>query len=285
MLALVSRSQIAEHTARAASGVSVQYAAGWNLVGGPAGTVFGAPGSAYSLGPSDSAYVGTPGTAPVEQGRGYWVFFPAATSVTLNGVGVDSLTIQAPAGRWITIGNPSGTRVATVSGADTVLTWDATGGQYRTAGLLQVGQGAWAFSQAGATLTLTGTGMPLPISTATPAPSLATATAASNIAPLTVDIQAICDTPHSVLAVAITVISTGGSLEGAQFKGSVELLSQDTSVNGETFPFGPHPVPASGKVLDVIQITPPVPAGVSATVQVDVTSGSDHASGLDKCMF
>src|SRR5437764_111119 len=76
-----------------AAGVPVQYRAGWNLVGGPAGTVFGASGSLYSLAAGDTAYSPSAGDAAVSSGRGYWAYFPRDTTVALNGAGVSGMTI------------------------------------------------------------------------------------------------------------------------------------------------------------------------------------------------
>jgi hypothetical protein len=45
-----------ERRVGAAAGVPVQYRAGWNLVGGPTGTIFNGSGNAYTLGPGDAGY-------------------------------------------------------------------------------------------------------------------------------------------------------------------------------------------------------------------------------------
>jgi hypothetical protein len=157
--------------ATAAAGVPVRFTAGWNLVAGPAGTVFNAVGPAYTLGPADSAYVSSAGDAPVSGGKGYWAYFPADTTVTLNGAGAAGFNVQAPAGQYLTIGNPSGVQAVTVSGADQVLIWDAKAGSYQAVTQLAVGQGAWALSDNGGALTLTANGTPLAIPTDTPTPS------------------------------------------------------------------------------------------------------------------
>jgi hypothetical protein len=132
---------------------SVTYHAGWNLVGGSEGTRYaGADGAFYTLQPGDTEYrVSAAGTAAIA-GQGYWVYFPVARTVQLPG-GSSFTTVELPPGQWVTIGNPSGFRTAPVSGADAVFTWDPGRG-YRATRSLLPGQGAWAFSQAGALVTI-----------------------------------------------------------------------------------------------------------------------------------
>lgn len=141
-----------------AGGMSVPVQASWNLVGGPTGTVLGASGPLYSLGAGDSAYVSSPADAPITGGRGYWAYFAAATSVRLNGAGESSTTVQAPAGQWLMVGNPSGSQAVSIRGADEALAWDAAAGSYRSVTQLAIGQGAWVLSLSGGPITLTGIG-------------------------------------------------------------------------------------------------------------------------------
>jgi hypothetical protein len=141
-----------------AAGVPVTYHAGWNLVGGPDGTTFNAAGNAYTLGASDSNYATSGGNAPIGGGKGYWMYFPADTQVAMNGAGASSVQVTAPAGKYIMIGNPSGTQSAAVTGADQVLAYDAGSQQYNATTTLGIGQGAWALSAAGGAITLTATG-------------------------------------------------------------------------------------------------------------------------------
>src|SRR5438105_11811447 len=138
-LAVAAQRGTAVHAARAAAGVTVTYPAGWNLVGGPDGTVFNAGGNSYTLGAGDTAYVVNPGSAPIAGGKGYWMYFPSQTTVTLNGAGLSSVRVSAPAGQYVMIGNPSGTQMATVEGADQVLTYNVAAGMYNTATQLAIG--------------------------------------------------------------------------------------------------------------------------------------------------
>lgn len=146
------------HRVQAASGVAVQMHAGWNLVGGPVGTVFGAAGNAYTIGSGDSGYQTSDGSAPVQGGKGYWMYYARETTVTLNGAGAATASVPAPPGQYFMIGNPSGTQSVHVTGADTVLRFDAVTNTYVDGTTLAVGDGAWAEADAGGTITLTAFG-------------------------------------------------------------------------------------------------------------------------------
>lgn len=134
---------------------TVTYAAGWNIVAGPAGTVFTqARGSLYTLQPGDSGYETLAAGASVVAGRGYWAFFPSAATVAFTGSGTSSGTVSAPAGQWIMVGNPGASAPVTVRGADVVYLWDPVANQFTQTTLLPVGRGAWVFSNNGATITV-----------------------------------------------------------------------------------------------------------------------------------
>jgi hypothetical protein len=125
----------------------VRYHAGWNLVGGPAGTVFGASGPLYSPGAGATGYEAKPGDAPAEAGHGYWASFAADTTVVLNSATVSSLRVNASPGQWVLVGNPNDAQAIFVTGADTLLTWDTTAGRYVQVAELAAGQGAWALAE------------------------------------------------------------------------------------------------------------------------------------------
>ena len=140
-----------------ASGPSATYAAGWNLVGAPAGTTFTAAAAPlYTLNASGS-YDSVPASEGVIGGRGYWAYFAGQTTVQFAGAGTNTATVSAPAGQYVMIGNPSATQNATVTGADTVYTYDAAGDAYAASNVLKPGAGAWALSNAGGTITITAT--------------------------------------------------------------------------------------------------------------------------------
>jgi len=138
-----------------ATGGPITYQPGWNLVSGPAGTLFTqASNPLYTLtATSGGSYTTVPNTQGTASGQGYWAYFTTATTVSLSGTSQTSATVTAPAGQYIMIGNPSSTKSVTVSGADVVYTYTATGGYVATT-TLAPGQGAWAYSAAGGTLTI-----------------------------------------------------------------------------------------------------------------------------------
>ncbi len=81
-----------------ADGVTIRFKAGWNLAGGPEGTIFHSSGNIYTYGARDTDYETSSGGSPITGGKGYWVYFPADTGVTLNGPGVSTMQIPLPAG-------------------------------------------------------------------------------------------------------------------------------------------------------------------------------------------
>lgn len=139
-------------------GVPVSYTAGWNLVGGPAGTVMtGALNPLYTFQAGDSNYETSAPSAPLQSPRGYWAYFPAATTVNLPVVTAQTTTVTLPANQFIQVGNPTDGAVS-ISGADMIDTFSTATNSYTSASgtvTLQPGQGAWVFSKAGGTLTMT----------------------------------------------------------------------------------------------------------------------------------
>jgi hypothetical protein len=134
---------------------TITYLAGWNLVGAPTGTVFAqAANPLYTLtATSGGSYTPVPNTQGVTGGQGYWAYFTAPTTVSLSASGTSALSVTAPAGRWVMVGNPSATRTVTVSGADQVYTYSPAAGYVATTSLTP-GQGAWVLSNAGGAITL-----------------------------------------------------------------------------------------------------------------------------------
>ncbi|MGI8554332.1 MAG: hypothetical protein ACR2PL_26635 [Dehalococcoidia bacterium] len=133
--------------------LTVTYQAGWNLVSGPAGTIVAGTGvPLYTYQAGDTAYEVIPSGTPLQAGIGYWAYFDRTTAEPLPNVGQQSITRYLPAGRFSMIGNPGNLPVS-VSGADLVYIYDQARG-YLQATVLQPGQGAWAYSAAGATVTI-----------------------------------------------------------------------------------------------------------------------------------
>lgn len=94
--------------------------------------------------------------------RGYWAYVTVPTEIVLGGCGAPepgppaAITIDVPAGQWIMIANPfdgSTYNRASVSGVDTVLTYDPGAG-YSSSDALEFGAGAFVYSAAGGTVTL-----------------------------------------------------------------------------------------------------------------------------------
>lgn len=136
-------------------GITVTYAAGWNIVAGPTGTtISGAAAPLYTLQPGDTNYETLAPSAGLKPGAGYLAYLPASTSATLPVVSGGSATVQLPPGQFVLIGNPGHT-AATVTGADVVLVFNSASNSYAPAATLPAGQGAWAMSNAGGQVTIT----------------------------------------------------------------------------------------------------------------------------------
>lgn len=143
-------------TATVKPGTIITYSAGWNLVGGPAGTVFtGAAASLFTFQANDVNYETVAATTPLQaNSRGFWAFFAAPSTVTLPLTTAQPVTVSLPPNQFVMVGNPTDGPV-TLKGADTVYTYNAAQGQYVNSTTLNAGQGAWVFSRGGGTLTLT----------------------------------------------------------------------------------------------------------------------------------
>ncbi|MGI8551980.1 MAG: hypothetical protein ACR2PL_14520, partial [Dehalococcoidia bacterium] len=127
-------------------------AQGWNLVADPGGLVTNTP--AYTLQLNDVAYeILMPGTT-LAPGLGYWVYSREHGALPLPG-GTNRAGVQAPAGRFVMIGDPSGVVEARVTGADILLGYNPASGYYPlSTTTLAPGQGAFALSFAGGRIML-----------------------------------------------------------------------------------------------------------------------------------
>src|SRR5579871_2953283 len=73
----------------AAQGVSAHYAAGWNLVAAPTGTVLTqAAGTLYTFRPTSDSYQSVDRNGIVG-GRSVWAYFPSDTTLTLGATAAD----------------------------------------------------------------------------------------------------------------------------------------------------------------------------------------------------
>jgi hypothetical protein len=134
-------------------GLAVTYAASWNIVGGPTGTmVNGAMGPLYTYQAGDTAYETIANGSPLTQPQGYWAYFSSTMGGSIPASGPQTLTVTLPPGQWVMISDPGNTP-ATVSGADVVYTYSASSG-YQPTTTLQPGQGGWAISVLGGTATI-----------------------------------------------------------------------------------------------------------------------------------
>ena len=141
-------------------GRTVTFPAGFNLIGGPAGTIVtGATGPLFTLQASDTAYEVLPATTALQAGLGYWAFFSLPTSISLPAAPPPvAFAVTLPAGHFVMVGNPADVPV-TASGADAVYTYSASAGYVQTTSLA-LGQGGWALSVRGGTLIMSGAASP-----------------------------------------------------------------------------------------------------------------------------
>lgn len=136
------------------NGVTITYPAGWDLVGGPIGTVLANTSSSlYTYQANDSNYEVLPPGTPLTSGVGYWVQFTVTTTESIPLTFPRSMMISLPPSHFVMVSNP-GSTPASLSGADLVLTYDPIQGYVQTS-TLNPGQGAWALSFYGGTLTIT----------------------------------------------------------------------------------------------------------------------------------
>jgi hypothetical protein len=141
--------------AQSPDSISVAYAAGWNIVAAPgSSTPPGLSSWLHTFQAGDVSYEMVPAGSPLKPGVGYWAFAPSPTTGTLTPAPQTSITVQVPARQYVMIENPGNT-VATVSGADVMLTYNPSTGSYTPATQLAAGQGGWAGSAGGAQVTIT----------------------------------------------------------------------------------------------------------------------------------
>jgi hypothetical protein len=143
-----------------AAGATRKYAAGWNLIAAPTGTNVSVASSLYTAQPNDSGYEQSqPGDGTVS-GFGYWAYVSSVDSsgysrpVQLAAGGSAPYTVPVPAGQWVMVGDPSGSMLASVQGADVSYVFDPTNG-FQPTTVIQPGQGAWVGSTGGSVVTVT----------------------------------------------------------------------------------------------------------------------------------
>ncbi|GEM_PF-1159176 len=157
LLPLLAMFVTCTHGRAQSTGQQRTFPAGWNLIAAPPGTDLSAAAAVYAWQADAGSYVSVQPNATAA-GAGYWAYFSGETTVTLAaGSGRGAMSIAAPAGAYVLIGNPSGAAPASVTGADVVYTYTPASG-YQSAGpgaVLPPGSGAWALPFAGGEITLT----------------------------------------------------------------------------------------------------------------------------------
>ena len=149
---------------------AVRLHAGWNLVAAPPGSAL-PPGTAARY--TQPARLASYAMVPVDTGDdfmsgwGYWLYEDADVDLSLA-PGVPAFSVIVPARQWVLVGNPSGTGIAAITGADVAYTYSSEHG-YIAATSLQPGEAAWVYASAAATVRLS-TG-PLQTVTASYAPN------------------------------------------------------------------------------------------------------------------
>lgn len=137
----------------------VSYAAGWNLIGLPAGTPTAETvGPLYTIRPDGEGYEVLPASTPLQAGRGYWTYFDRPTTLQLAQVGPVNARLQFPAGRWALVGNPGQAPVAVIEPA-LVAIYDEVLQAFAYSLLIPPGRGAWVYPLQGGTFTLS-SGLP-----------------------------------------------------------------------------------------------------------------------------
>lgn len=137
-----------------AKAATILFQPGTYLVAGPAGTVLsGALDPLYTLDPTTQTYVAVSANQPLQAGVGYFATFPSITNVRLASDNGQPVSIQAPAGVWVMIGNPFAYSNASVQGADVIYGYDPDAG-YVIESTLPPGRGALAYSSTGGTITI-----------------------------------------------------------------------------------------------------------------------------------
>lgn len=159
--------------------VTVTYAAGWNMAGGPPGTDLS---PAVSLNAFQSGGYSMPASARTETCVGYWAYFNSVTRVTLAPSlpgPTQSCPVQAG---WNLVGNPFDSPAALPS--VTAYWWDPTVGRYVSVNAIPTGGAAWIYSPVAGSITLSASTTP-----ATPQPPISlTLTDASGAGPYQVHV-------------------------------------------------------------------------------------------------
>ena len=134
--------------------VPVTYPAGWNLVGGPPGTVLGSsPGFVDCQRDKDGDPTGAQGLCATQTGattrltyfgEAAWVYYDAPTTGGLLPTEDIQLPVVIEGDAYSLVGNPFITP-ATVSDVDAIYIYDPSSGEYQQTTTIPPGQGAWVY--------------------------------------------------------------------------------------------------------------------------------------------
>lgn len=146
LLAMVaSAARSAAPAAAQAGGLTVTYAAGWNLVAFPPGTdLSGIAGPLYIYQPQDQSYAYRLPAAGLPANTGAWVYFTAPTIVVLGTGSTAPASFGLIPPQWALLGDPSGIAPAFIEAAAIAYTYDPLNGyEPLTRGELLPGKGVW----------------------------------------------------------------------------------------------------------------------------------------------
>lgn len=128
---------------------SVQYGAGWNMVGGTPGTNFTAAQALYVY--QNGGY-SAPSSSTSVACQGYWAYYSISTAVSLSPTTAGTQTCSLRPG-WNMIGNPFD-QVVSLPSTATGYWWDPSSSAYAMATTIPVGGAVWVYTADTASLLL-----------------------------------------------------------------------------------------------------------------------------------
>lgn len=131
------------------SPVTASYVAGWNMVGGPAGTDLSAASELATW--SSNTYV-VPPISITQPCQGYWAYFAQPATVTLPAATGPTQTCGLQAG-WNLIGNPFSGQALLPAGV-TGWYWNPSRGAYDSVTAIPPGAAVWLISDSASSITL-----------------------------------------------------------------------------------------------------------------------------------
>jgi hypothetical protein len=141
--------------------VTVPFAPGWNMVGGPAGSSFAVAEAMFAYNASSGQYTNASSSAGnISSGApgctGYWAYFAAPMVVSLPATTTSGATASCTlAAGWNLVGNPFSTPARLPAGT-TAYHWNGT--SYDVVGTIPVGGSVWIYNGGGSpSVTLTAT--------------------------------------------------------------------------------------------------------------------------------